>query len=52
MGLRKVLSTVIGVISMVTLLITLVTKSHDPLNRVPRVHVPKRDPLRVTARAL
>ena len=29
----KVISTLIGVISIVTLLITLVTKSHDPLSR-------------------
>ena len=30
----KVISTLIGVISIVTLTITLVTKSHDPLSRV------------------
>ena len=30
----KVISTLIGVISIVTLIITLVTKSHDPLSRV------------------
>ena len=29
----KVISTLIGVISIVTLTITLVTKSHDPLSR-------------------
>ena len=29
----KVISTLIGVISIVTLVITLVIKSHDPLNR-------------------
>ena len=29
----KVISTLIGVISIVTLIITLVTKSHDPLSR-------------------
>ena len=29
----KVIGTLIGVISMVTLIITLVTKSHDPLGR-------------------
>ena len=33
----KVISTSIGVISIVTLIITLVTKSHDPLSRF-RVH--------------
>ena len=32
MGLSKVISTLIGVISIVTQLITLVTKSHDPLS--------------------
>ena len=30
----KVISTLIGVIGIVTLIITLVTKSHDPLSRV------------------
>ena len=29
----KVISTLIGVISIVTLVITLVTKSHDPLSK-------------------
>ena len=32
MGLSKVISTLIGLISIVALLITLVTKSHDPLS--------------------
>ena len=32
MGLCKVISTLIGVISIATLIITLVTKSHDPLS--------------------
>ena len=32
MGLSKVISTLIGVISIVTLIITLVTKSHDTLS--------------------
>ena len=30
----KLISTLIGVLSIVTLIITLVTKSHDPLSRV------------------
>ena len=36
MGLSKVrfISTLIGVISIVTLIISLVTKSHDPLSRL------------------
>ena len=33
----KVISTLIGVISIVTLIITLVTKSHDPLSRALEV---------------
>ena len=33
MGLSKAISTLIGVISIVTLIIALVTKSHDPLSR-------------------
>ena len=32
MGLSKAISTLIGVISIVTLTVTLVTKSHDPLS--------------------
>ena len=36
MGLSKVLSTLLGVISIVTLIITLVTKSHDPLSIRPQ----------------
>ena len=32
--ITRVISTLIGVISIVTLLIRLVTKSHDPLSRV------------------
>ena len=38
-----VMSTLIGVISIVTLIITLVTKSHDPLSRdrrIPQIRVP------------
>ena len=34
MGLSKVIFTLIGVISIVTLIITRVTKSHDPLSIV------------------
>ena len=36
MGLSKVISALSGAISAVTLIITLVTKSHDPLSRVLR----------------
>ena len=49
----KVISTLIGVISIVALIITLVTKSHDPLSmrdlRVPRLRskvAPKKEHLR------
>ena len=34
----KVISTFIGVVSILTLIIALVTKSHDPLNKSPKLH--------------
>ena len=49
MGLGKVISTLFGVLSLVTLIITLVTKSHDPLNLktpIDPLWIPLKSPLR------